>query len=54
MPTPRAPEPITRCTVNLYTRDAATLKARYGQGWSGKVRALVREYLRKLEMEKAK
>lgn len=51
MPTPPSPEPITRCTVNLYTSDAKALKARYGLGWSGKVRALVRDYLRMVEEE---
>jgi hypothetical protein len=39
--------------MNLFAVDAKVLKTKYGLGWSGKVRALVRDYLNKLEREKA-
>jgi len=52
MPTQLSEEPLTITTVKLYQRDVDFLKARYGYGWSGKVRSLVRIYIRELELER--
>lgn len=45
MPAP-AEEALTRCFINLYSRDKAWLYRRYGHGWSEQVRRLVRRHIK--------
>lgn len=40
-------ESLTKVTLNLFTSDLASLKARYGHGYSEQIRDLVRENVRK-------
>jgi len=46
MPTPTLHEPITKITVNIFTADYEELKRIYGQGWSVRLRDMVRDHLR--------
>lgn len=45
MPAP-ADELLAKCWINLYAKDKAWLYRRYGNGWTVKVRDLVREHIR--------
>lgn len=45
MPAP-ADEPLSRCDLNLYTKDKAWLFRRYGTGWSVIIRQLVRQHIK--------
>lgn len=46
MPTPTIDEPITKVTLNLYTRDVEWLKKAQGQGWTTYIREVVRAKVR--------
>lgn len=46
MPTPPLDEPTTKISVNLFTSDYEELKARFGDGWTGQVRMVIRDHLR--------
>ena len=46
MPTPTLDEPTTKITVNIFTTDYKELKRIYGQGWSTRLREMVRDHLR--------
>ena len=48
MPTPTLDEPITKVTLNLWSSDHAELKRIYGDGWSSRVREIIRKHLRQL------
>lgn len=39
-------EPLSKVTLNLFTNDVATLKSVAGEGYTVKVRELVRSYCR--------
>jgi hypothetical protein len=41
-------EPITKVTLNLYTRDYELLKRKYPQGYTEKIREIVRQHVRYL------
>ncbi len=43
MPYPPASEPLTKVTLNLYTKDVLNLQLRYGRGYQQKIREMVRE-----------
>lgn len=45
MPNPGLDEQIKKVTLNLYESDVFALIERYGVGWTGKVRELVREHI---------
>lgn len=47
MPNLPTDEPLTKVTLNLFTKDLAELKRREGYGWTGVVRSLVRRHLKK-------
>lgn len=44
-----ADESLTKITLNLYTKDVKILRARFGQGWSERVRQKVRKWIREME-----
>lgn len=46
MPNPGSEEPLTKVTLNLFTKDLEELRTREGHGWSTWVRNLVRQKLR--------
>jgi hypothetical protein len=46
MPTPTLDEPTTKITLNIYTADYKEVKRIYGQGWSTRLREMVRDHLR--------
>lgn len=41
----RPDEPLTKVTLNLYTKDVEEMGVRYGHGWSTMVRSLVHAHL---------
>lgn len=45
MPYPKADEPLSKLTINLYSKDLTLLRVRYGRQWQEQVRNIVREYL---------
>lgn len=45
MPYPKADEPLSKLTINLYSKDLIALRVRYGRQWQEQVRNIVREYL---------
>jgi len=47
---PRSPEPLRKCTLNLFDKDCDAMARRYGHGWSEEVRNLVRRRLKQLEV----
>jgi uncharacterized protein (DUF4415 family) len=51
MPNPPSDEPLTKVTLNLFTRDLQRLQRQEGHGWSTKVRQLVRDYLRRTKSD---
>lgn len=54
MPYPAADEPITKCSINLYSSDVAYLQRKFGRGWTEMVRQEVRAFIRvEQEMEDA-
>jgi hypothetical protein len=46
MPTPTIGEPIHKVTLNIYAADYHELKRLYGDGWSVRVREIIRDRLR--------
>jgi len=42
-----ADEPLTKCTLNIYSTDIAEMKKVFGYGWSEQVRRYVREGMRR-------
>jgi hypothetical protein len=49
MPRPKSDEPLTKITLDLYTRDVQRLKDLHGYGYSTVVRRLVRAHLRAVD-----
>ena len=49
MPTPAPSEPIQKVTLNLFTKDIEWAKAHWGRGWTGEIRALLRNHRWRLE-----
>jgi hypothetical protein len=45
MPYPKADEPLSKLTLNLFAQDVVRLKVRYGRGWQEEVRRIIREHL---------
>ena len=46
MPTPPLDEPGRKISVDIFLADYEELKARFGDGWSGQVRMVIRDHLR--------
>ena len=46
MPTPPLDEPTTKISLNIFTSDYEELKAKFGDGWTGQVRMVIRDHLR--------
>jgi hypothetical protein len=51
MATP-ADRPLLKVTLNLYEEDVAWMKQRWGWGWSTELRAMVHDYIEKVEAKK--
>lgn len=51
MPNPGLEEPVKKITINIFFSDYKSLIQRYGAGWSGEVRELIRRYIRKEEKD---
>jgi hypothetical protein len=49
----RPDEPLTKITLNLYTRDVEKFEMRYGYGWSEVIRRLVRKHIKEIEHDEA-
>jgi hypothetical protein len=47
MPAPLG-EPVRKVLVRLFEADAVAMQSRYGRGWSGKLRELLRQHVREL------
>jgi hypothetical protein len=47
MPNPGSEEPLTKVTLNLFTKDLEQIRATEGYGWSTWIRNLVRQALSK-------
>lgn len=45
MPNPGSEEPLTKVTLNLFSKDLEQLRVKEGYGWSTWVRNLVRQAL---------
>jgi uncharacterized protein (DUF4415 family) len=52
MPTPSLDEPIKKVTFNMYHSDYAAFIRYFGDGWSSKMREVVREWVRENLQEK--
>jgi hypothetical protein len=52
MPYPASDEPLTKVTINLYTKDVDYLQRKFGRDWADKVRQELRMFIRiEQEME---
>lgn len=44
-------EPIRKVLVNVYEEDYQEMKRKYGWGWTGIVRDMIRDFLRRRDRE---